>query len=98
MRVRVRLPEAFRLYPSVGLRRRNAGMPEQLLDGSQVRTALQEVRGKRMTKGVRRHAAGHRGLARPGGQAPANVACREAFAGLRDEQRGLDRLALAGEQ
>src|SRR3712207_3560256 len=43
MGARVRPSEARRLYPSVDLRRRDRCMAEQLLDGSQVRAALQEV-------------------------------------------------------
>ena len=37
----------------VDLRGRNVGMPQQCLDVAQIRAALEEMRGKRMTENVR---------------------------------------------
>src|SRR5690348_8011594 len=98
MCVRVRLSEAFRLYPSVGLRRGNAGMSKQFLDGTKVRATLEKVGRERVAECVRGHAARHSGLARPGGEAPPDVARGQPLACLRDEKRGLDRTALDGQQ
>lgn len=42
---------------SIDLRRRDIGMPKQLLDRSQIGAAIQHVRGEAMPEGVRRHIA-----------------------------------------
>src|SRR2546421_6834535 len=47
-------PKAPRLYPSVGLRRAYARVPEELLDGTQIGSALEQVGGEGVPQRVRR--------------------------------------------
>src|SRR5215208_3941869 len=61
------------LYPSVDLRRGHTRVAEHLLDGSQVRAAVQKVGCERVTQRVRMDASLHLRMARPDPQAPADV-------------------------
>ena len=62
-------------------------MAEQLLDGAQVRPALEQVRCERVAQRVWRDSTGDRGLPNPALQAAAHVGGMQAPAALRDEQR-----------
>src|SRR4051812_22536764 len=48
------LPKVLPVHVRVDLRRRDIGVAEHFLYGAQVGASLQQVRGKRVTKGVRR--------------------------------------------
>src|SRR3954471_4631282 len=67
-------------------------MAQQLLDGAQVRAALQKVRGERVAERVR----GHAGAAARVLETPPHVRGREPSAALREEQRGLYAAGLGG--
>ena len=45
--------ESGTVHVRIALRRDDAGVPEQFLNGPQIRAPLQQVRGKRMSQGVR---------------------------------------------
>src|SRR5215218_682770 len=83
VRARIRHLEALRLYPSVGLRRANRRVAQELLDCAQVRPTLQKVRGERVTQRV----GGYSGAPDLERRPPAHVRCGEAPAGLRQEER-----------
>ena len=57
MRTCIDLPEALTRDVRVQLRGGDAGVTQQLLDDSQVGTALEQVRGETMTQRVRRDTA-----------------------------------------
>src|ERR1700750_985197 len=65
MALRVCRPQPGGLYPSVDLRRRDTCVAKQLLDGAQVRAALEQVSGEGVAEGVRVHAGLRRGVPRP---------------------------------
>src|SRR6478609_10052882 len=64
-------------------------MAQQLLNGPQIRTALEQVGRERVPEGVWMDRALLRRVARPDLQAAAHVGRREAPAGLGEQQRGL---------
>src|SRR2546428_7706207 len=89
MALAVRPPEPSRLYPSVGLSRTDAGVPQQLLDRAQVRAALEQVRRVRVAEGVWGDAGPrNRELAR-GAQAAPDVRGRQPPPAAREEERRL---------
>ena len=53
MRLAVHADQLCRVHVGVALRRAEARVAEQLLDGAQIGAALQQVRRKRMTQRVR---------------------------------------------
>src|SRR4051812_21640502 len=87
MALRVCRPQTRGLYPSVDLGRRDTRVSQQLLDGPQVRPALQQVGGEGVPERVRVHAGLGGGVARPDPQAAPDVRCREPPAALGEEQR-----------
>src|SRR3954447_14637052 len=89
MRARVRGFQARRLYPSVGLRRRDRGMTEQLLDRAQVGATLQQVGREGMAQRVRMDRSLDRGVACPDAQAAPDVRRREPPPRLTEEQSDL---------
>ena len=66
-------------------------VPEQLLDRAQVRAAIEQVGGERVTQRVRRARPGDADAAAPDAQAPAHVARRQPPTRLAQEQRRLSR-------
>src|SRR5512143_861421 len=58
-----------RLDLGIDLRRREAGVPKELLNAPQIRATLEQMRCERMAQGVRRGASGDRRLTKPALQA-----------------------------
>src|SRR2546429_198297 len=83
-------PKAARLYPSVGLRRAYARVPEELLDGAQIGSALEQVGGERVPERVRRDTRSGRRPPRGEPQPAPDVGGGEPAAAAREEQRRLD--------
>src|SRR2546423_3745075 len=83
-------PKAPRLYPSVGLRRAYARVPEELLDGAQIGSALEQVGGERVPERVRRDTRSSRRPPRGEPQPAPDVGGGEPAAATGEEQRRLD--------
>src|SRR6266576_2646098 len=75
------------LYPSVDLSRGHARMAEHLLDGPQVRAAVEQVRGEGVAEGMRMDTSLYGRVPRPDAQPPPDVGRRQATARLGQEQR-----------
>src|SRR4051794_36656569 len=93
---RIRIAEASRVDASVDLCGRDRCVAEQLLDHSQVRPALEQVRGEAVSQRVRRDPGGQRRCADPEGEAASDVGVGEAAAALGEEERGLAGVAGKG--
>src|SRR5690242_15835476 len=78
----------------VDLGRREALVPQQLLDDAQVGAALEQVRGEAVAERVRAHALGQAGLAPQPVEAPAQAADTERRAEVVEKYRR--RLLAAG--
>jgi len=64
---------------------------KQLLDGTQVGAAFQQVRGEAVAQGMRGDTGGERGLANPEREAPGHVRAVQPATALGEEQRRLAR-------
>src|SRR4051794_11054145 len=89
MRTCVLAAQAPRLDPGVYLRRRDARVPKKLLDRSQIRAALEQMRGEGVAQRVRRDVPRDGCLAYPAVEPAAHVGRRQAPPAARHEQRGL---------
>src|SRR5689334_11182289 len=75
-----------RLDLGVNLRRREAGVPEKLLNCAEIGSALEQMGREGVAQGMGRDAAGDRRLADPALQPPANVGWVKATTALGDKQ------------
>ena len=87
MRLRVH-PEKLRgVDVSISLRRAETRVSEQLLNRAKIRTALQQMRRKRMPQRVRAHAGSHAARRRVPAHETVDAANGKTCAAIVDEQR-----------
>src|SRR3954466_3429601 len=79
--------QSARLYPSVGLGRAYAGVPQELLNSAQIGSPLEQGGGERVPPCMRRDPPVQRDAARRDGETPPHVGGRDTAAALRDEHR-----------
>lgn len=83
----ISLGQVLKIKPGVNLGRADLGMPQQLLNGTQIPAGLQHMAGKRMTQHVRMNRHIEPGLQGPPTQATPNRSGTQPTAAPTDEQR-----------
>src|SRR6476620_3982879 len=83
----VDVPDPFAGQMRVELRGGDTRMPEQLLDDAQVGSALEQVRGERVSQGMRTDPLGDAGTVRGALDGRPDLLPRQAPATIAEEQR-----------
>ena len=87
MRFAVHVNQLGRIDMGVALRGAQLGVSQQLLDGAQVGSALQQMRGKRVAQRVRADAHPGAALGHVATKQPVDAAIGQPRAAVVDEQR-----------